>query len=341
MGSHRVVVVSDLHYAGDAEKARRGYESRAIANPVLRTLARAYRHFFWLRDPLAHHHLLDRFLAEAGDPDLAVALGDYSCDSAFVGVSDPAAFSSARDCLERLRGRFADRLRPVMGDHELGKKSLFGGLGGLRLASWHSAVRELAIPPCWTVELGRHTLLGIASSLVALPIYEPEALPEERAAWRDLRAHHLRAISEVFGALAFGQRVILFCHDPTALPFLAREALSASQLAQIELTLIGHLHSPLLLWESRLLCGMPVIGFLGNTVRRLSLALREAQAWNPFRVRLCPSLTGIQLLKDGGFVTLDLDDDHAIPPAFRVHRLPWNNSGPVSGAGSGGSAGCQ
>ena len=44
-GGVTVAVVSDIHYAGAAERARgENYEMRAIPNPVLRTMARAYRH---------------------------------------------------------------------------------------------------------------------------------------------------------------------------------------------------------------------------------------------------------------------------------------------------------
>jgi hypothetical protein len=115
---------------------------------------------------------------------------------------------------------------------------------------------------------------------------------------------------------------LIFCHDPTALPFLWREEAIRSRLPQIEHTIIGHLHTNLVLWNSRLLAGMPPIRCLGHTVRRLSTALHEARLWRPFHVRLCPALAGIELLKDGGFCTIELDPEARHPACFRFHRLP-------------------
>ena len=52
-----------------------------------------------------------------------------------------------------------------------------------------------------------------------------------------------------------------------------------------------------MLFQSRLLAGMPALGFLGHTAGRLTTALREARLWRPFHVRLCPALAGVELLK--------------------------------------------
>jgi hypothetical protein len=92
-------------------------------------------------------------------------------------------------------------------------------------------------------------------------------------------------------------------------------------LPQIEQTIIGHLHSNLVLWKSRWLAGMPPIRFLGHTVLRMSTALSEARLWRPFYVRLCPALAGIELLKDGGYWTVELDPEARQPARFRFHRL--------------------
>jgi hypothetical protein len=73
---------------------------------------------------------------------------------------------------------------------------------------------------------------------------------------------------------------------------------------------------------SGILAGIPQIGFLGNTARRLSTALREAKHWKPFKVRLCPSLAGIELLKDGGFYVADLDPEARRPVDFSFQPLP-------------------
>ena len=316
-------ILSDIHYASAAEQARgHDFELGGIPNPLVRALARFYRHYLWLRNPLLQNHLLDRFLERAGAFDYVIANGDYSCNTAFVGVSDEAACQSARECLGKLRQRFGPNLRATYGDHELGKIAMFAGRGGMRLASWHRAQAELGLPPFWQVEIGNYVLLGLVSSLVALPVFAADALAAERPEWERLRADHLAEIRRAFAALHPRQRVVLFCHDPTALPFLWREEAVRARLPQIELTIIGHLHSNLVLWKSRLLAGMPSIGFLGHTGRRLSTALNQARYWRPFHVRLCPALAGIELLKDGGYCTVELDPDACQPARFRLHRLP-------------------
>jgi hypothetical protein len=116
--------------------------------------------------------------------------------------------------------------------------------------------------------------------------------------------------------------MLLFCHDPTALPYLWRESSVRRKLDQIEQTMIGHLHSKLIFWKSRLLAGMPVIRFLGGNVQRMTTALNEARKWREFRARLCPALAGIELLNDGGFLTAELDPAARAPIQFRLHPLP-------------------
>jgi hypothetical protein len=293
-----LLIASDIHYACAAEQRRRGYEYTAVENPLQRAALKWYRRYIWLRDPLAQNGQFEQLLAHPEPVDFAVANGDYSYD---------AAFESARMCLAKLRARFAPNFQAVFGDHELGKKSLGGGQGGLRLASWHRAVEELGLQPLWQVELGRYTLIGVTSTLVALAVYAPETLPEERATWEALRAGHLAELRAAFTALSTGQRLILFCHDPTALPFLWREEAVRARLGQVELTVVGHLHSPLYLRASWMLSGMPAIPFLGPSIRRMSAALREARHWKPFKAHLCPSLAGIELLKDGGYFVARLD----------------------------------
>jgi hypothetical protein len=318
----RIGIVSDIHYASSAERARgNDYEIKTIANPALRLLVRLHRRFVWMRAPLDQNALLTRFLEQSRDFDHVVANGDYSCNSAFVGVSDDAACQSARECLEHLRRDFAPRFHATFGDHELGKLSIFGGRGGMRLESWRRARQDLQLEPLWRAQLGKYVLLGLVSSLVALPVFEADTLPAERNEWNRLRAEHLQAIRLSFDDLQPGQRVLLFCHDPTALPFLLQEESVRRRLPQIEQTIIGHLHSKLVLWKSRRLAGMPQVNFLGHTVRRLSTALRQARHWDRFKIRLCPALGGIELLKDGGYLTAQLDLEGRHPVRFEFHRL--------------------
>jgi predicted MPP superfamily phosphohydrolase len=324
--SRSILILSDIHYAGAAERERGWRESQFVSSPLLQLGLRAYRHFVWRRDPFAHNYLLDRFLQEAPTADFVVGNGDYSCDSAFVGLSDEPSFQSADECLQKLRKEFGQKLHLTIGDHELGKTSLFGGQGGMRLASWRRVREELKLPGFWQVEAGCYIVMGVTSSLLALPVYRPETLPEERAAWEDLRDVQCEAIRKAFESLHPSQRVILFCHDPTALPFLWRDDCVRSRIEQIDATVIGHLHSEFYMLNSRLLSGMPTLHIFGTAIRRMSAALNEARHWKPFKVRLCPSLAGIQLLKDGGYLRLELDPNGRRPPEFRLHRLRWNDT---------------
>jgi hypothetical protein len=318
-----IAILSDPHYAGAAERGRGDdFELRLIANPLLRSFVRFFRHFIWLRNPLHQAPQLDRFLKETGRVDCVVANGDYSCDSAFVGVSDPAAFHSAQECIGKLRGKFGGKVRFTLGDHEIGKLTFFGAHGGMRLASWTRATEALGLQPFWQLAVGNYLLMGVTSSLIELPANRPDTLPEEWPAWLKLRETHLAEIRAAFDGLKPEQRVLLFCHDPTALPFLWREESVRRRLPQIEQTVIGHLHSRLILWKSRLLAGIPPVRFLGHSVRRFTSALHEAHHWRPFRVRLCPALSGIQLLNDGGYYTVEIDPAAKRPAQFTFHPLP-------------------
>ena len=319
----RLAIISDIHYAGAAEQQRRDYPYGVIRNPLRRFVTRQWRHWLWHRDPFAHNHLLDQFLQEASAADLVVANGDYSCDSIGVGLVDEAAFQSASECLGKLRQAFGERLRAVMGDHEIGKTMMAAPVGGLRLASYRRALAELKLEPLWRYEVGNRVLIGITSTLVALPVYAAEALPEEVPEWERLRAEHLRGIQDYFAALRSDQRVLLFCHDPSALPFLWRDEVIRSRLSQIERTILGHLHSNLILRSSGWLSGMPTIRFLGHTPRRISAALREARCWRHFKPLLCPSTSGIQLLKDGGYLFGELKAKDGLAAQFELRRLKW------------------
>jgi hypothetical protein len=319
----KLAILSDIHYAGAAEQKREGYPLSHINNPLQRAAVHHYRKYFWHRDPFAHNYLLDEFIARAPGSALVVANGDYSCDSAAIGVADDAAFESARECLEKLRRAFAGNFEAVVGDHEIGKKALGSGEGGLRLESFGRLQTELSLKPFWTRQIEGRILLGVTSTLIALPVYAAEAIHQELPMWEELRSQHLHRIREFFKGLSRDQRVVLFCHDPTALPFLWREAAVREKMNQIERTVIGHLHSRLIFFKSRLLAGMPIIGFLGHTPKRLSRALREARHWKPFNVLLCPSLSGIQLLKDGGFYTVDFKAPSG-KLEFVWNPLPWS-----------------
>lgn len=322
--SFRIAIVSDIHYAAEAERVRcANYEHRQIKNPAVRIIERVYYHFVWLREHGAHNHLLDQFLAAVGQPDVVVANGDYQCNTRGVGVSDAASLASAEECLGKLRARFDGMLHTTIGDHELGKAGMFTGRGAMNLASWHVVVNQLRIEPFWHLQLGKYVLLGVTSSLIAFPVLKADTRPDEATEWERLREIHLEKIRDAFANLKPDERVLLFCHDPTALPFLGREPAIRKKISQVEQTVIGHLHSNLVLRGSRVLSGLPTISFLGKGVGRISAALGEARLWKPFHVRLCPSLTGTQLLKDGGFLTAELDADASRPARFEFHPIKW------------------
>jgi hypothetical protein len=322
MPHYRLSILSDIHYAGAAEKRRAGLCLRNVPNPLHRWIIRWWEHFVWEREPLAYNHLLDQFLeASPPAPDLVIANGDYTSDTAGVGVSDDAAFQSAVECLQKLRHKFGQRFSATIGDHELGKFSMGGGQGGLRLASYHRSLNELHLQPFWQMTVGQYVLMGVASPLLALPVYWPETLEDERPEWERLRVAHLAIIQKAFSALKSHQRVLLFCHDPTALPYLWRDDRVRSKLGQLEQTIIGHLHSEWLFRPTRWLAGMPTVRFLGPTPRRVTTALGQAKYWRPFRVRLCPALRGIDLMKDGGYYTVELDLAGHAPAKFHRHRL--------------------
>jgi hypothetical protein len=319
----KIAVLSDIHYAGPTEStAGDDYETRDIQPRWLRCALQLYREHVWLRYPLRQNPQLDRFLAGVGPVDYAIANGDYACNVAAVGLSDDGAMESAQECLGKLRAHFGGKLRVNFGDHELGKLRLLGTRGGLRLRSWQRCREELGLEPFWRLELGNYVLFNCVSTLVALPLFEADLLPAEKPAWEELRTQHFAEICAAFTALRPEQRVLFFCHDPTALPYLWRDDRVREKLPQIERTLIGHLHSPLYLRLSKLLCGLPVMHRFGHSVHRMSAALNEARFWRDFRVLLCPSLAGIDLLKDGGYYTAELDADAQTPARFQFHALP-------------------
>jgi len=318
-----VAILSDIHYAGPAERAQGDhYDSAGIKNPWLRWTYQTARDLAWLRHPTGQNGQLDRFLATVGEPDHVIVNGDLACNCASLGLTDAAALESARECLHKLRTRFGDRLELTIGDHELGKLSLMGDRGGLRLESWRRAIEDLALKPCWKTDIGTYAMLGVASTLIALPTFERDALPADYSTWQELRAAHLAEIRAHFDSLQSNQRLLLFCHDPTALPYLWQEDSVRRRLGQIEQTIIGHLHSKLIFWKSRVLAGMPVIRRFGGNVQRMTIALNEARKWKEFKVRLCPALAGIELLNDGGFLTAELDVKACAPARFQFHPLP-------------------
>jgi len=181
----------------------------------------------------------------------------------------------------------------------------------------------LQLEPLWTRRFGKYVLIGVTSSLIAMPIYIRETVESERAQWEELSRQHLAGIESVFNALGADDRILLFCHDPTALPFLWRVEPVRARAAQLERTVIGHLHSSIVMKQSRILSGLPEIRFLGGSIRRMSQALSQAKNWRHFNVLLCPSLTGLQANRRGGFYEMELDPQARTPAQFQLHSIRW------------------
>ena len=119
----RLLILSDVHYAGPLEQKRSRYETRSVDHPAARMVLNIYRRYIWLRDPFAHNHLLPALCHQAGEVDHVIGNGDFSCDSAFIGVSDPAARQSAELCLGYLRERYGEKFQPVLGDHAFERRA--------------------------------------------------------------------------------------------------------------------------------------------------------------------------------------------------------------------------
>lgn len=323
----RLLVLSDIHWASPDEQARAGHESRVVSNPLLRQIVRWWRRWLWLAVPHAHNHRVTAIVERAGPADWVLANGDFTLDTAFIGVSDDAAFASSAECLRQLRQAYGERLLTTVGDHDLGKMSLFGGAGGVRRRSLERCENELGLQRFW-VKTARPgcTLIGVTSTLVAWPIFAVETPPAEQSWWREQHRSHLADIAAAFSRVPSGERIVLCCHDPTALGFLHDIPEVRARLPQLACTVIGHLHSPLVLAVARGLAGSPQIACLGTTARRYTAALRRARCWRDFRLQLCPSPPGLQLLKDGGWLSLEVGADHSTD-RFTRHRLPWNLAG--------------
>ncbi len=320
MGKHRrILVLSDVHYACEAEEARGEFEIEAVRHPVARAWVTAWMRLIWMRRPGLQNVLLDRFIRDAGDADLVVANGDHTVNSAFVGVSDPASLESARICLGKLRDRFGDAFHATIGDHELGKNGFAVNCGGMRLESFRLVRESLGLKPVWRTDLGGYAVIGVTSSLLALPLYETELHGDEAEDWRRLAREHVEEVVETFRSVPEDRRILLFCHDPSALPFLQELPGIRGALAGIEATIIGHLHSGLIFEAAGLLAGFPRLPLPGAALRRINSGLNRARVWREFRARFCPCLAGIQLLGDGGYLEVELDEEGREPASFHTH----------------------
>jgi hypothetical protein len=310
----RIAVISDFHVMGPQEKACAEASYHAIGadpHPVRRRwrsgLHRVRRRF-WNAHPEWREAAFLKALEQVRDykPDWVIANGDYGGDHGGVGVSDDATFESAAGVIQAIRRRFRSSCRFVFGDHDLGKYSTLLRGGGIRLRSLELGEERLGIPSFWhEVDEDVH-LIGINSSLFTLDQFLPEALVHEIPEWEKRRDRHYAEVSEAFLHLPSRARVLLFCHDPSALHALAQLPAVRNRLGQIERTVIGHLHSPGLLKLARLLPRKPGAWKPRYPVARIiAHGLEGVQSWAQFKPVVCPSTFGTGHHIRGGLLFIE------------------------------------
>lgn len=321
----RIAVLSDLHVLGirETERSRRIVQDLAVDRPLAhraweRGLHRVRRRLWNRRaderDTCFHHALDEMALLH---PDWIVANGDFSGDTAGIGLCDPHAFESVERVTDLLRRTFPDRCLFVFGDHEIGKYSTELKSGGIRLESLRRGEEDLGLESFWhrTAE-GVH-LVGVNSTLLSLSLFLPEALQTEIPAWQEQRARHLERIRETFSRFPPGDRILLFCHDPSALGELAGIPEVRARIGQIARTVLGHLHIPALLPITRWIGRLPIHDARYPVARIIARGAKSSQSWDQFRPVVCPSAFGLGHILRGGFLHLDV-----LPDEVRIVRHP-------------------
>lgn len=325
----QLAVLSDIHLVGPAELAlaNAGYGS-ILAHPD--PLARAWRtglyrvrRRFWNGHLKWRHTAFLRALDEVADwnPDWVIANGDYGGDLGGVGLSHRATLDSASLVVDLIRSRFPDRSRFVFGDHDLGKYSTVLRQGGIRLSSLDVGEQQLRIPSFWHEVDEEFHLIGVNSSLFTLDLFLPEAIADEVPEWRRRRDEHIAQVIRAFEQLPARARVVLFCHDPSALTVLSGIPVIRRKLPQIELTVIGHLHSPTLLRLARYAARLSGINPRYPVARIVAKGLEGARHWKLFNPVVCPSTFGTGHHVAGGILVIDKGPDGRLRARrVRVHR---------------------
>ncbi|HMP75887.1 MAG TPA: hypothetical protein PKE12_06290 [Kiritimatiellia bacterium] len=296
----RLAVISDIHMVGPAELAlaNDSYgQLRAHPHPLFRAWRKGLyrvRRRFWNGHLQWRHTAFLRALDEVSEqrPDWVIANGDYGGDLGGVGLSHQATLDSASVVVDMIRDRFPGRSRFVFGDHDLGKYSTVLRQGGIRLNSLEVGEQRLQIPSFWHETDGDFHLIGVNSSLFTLDLFLPEALADEVPEWQRRRAAHIEQVNEAFQGLSSRARVVLFCHDPSALTALSQLPVIRRRLPQIALTVIGHLHSPTLLKLARYAARFSQFKPKYPVARIVAHGLSGARQWNLFHPVVCPSTFG-------------------------------------------------
>lgn len=322
----RLAVISDVHVLGARELERSRVTVATLGNdlPVFRRSWRRglnrFRDRFWNWEPEPRRDCFLRALEEVDhyNPDWVIANGDYGGDTLGVGISDESTYESAEAVVAMVRERFPVRSRFVFGDHDLGKYSTLLRQGGIRLASLDRG-EQLGIRSFWHEQDKNFHLIGINSSLFGLDLFLPEALPGEIPEWHRRREQHIQLVCDAFDGLSARARVLLFCHDPSALAVLRRLPSVRRKMQQIERTILGHLHTPGLLALIKLLPKVPRLNPKYPVARINAQSLSDARTWRAFRPILCPSTFGAGHHMAGG--ALFAETSEAGQLVMRRHRI--------------------
>ncbi len=311
----RIGVVSDFHVMAAAEKGH-VLESHKALGAGLPALQRKWRRglyrmrrLLWNTHPELREIAFERALnlMETFKPDWVIANGDYGGDHSGMGVSDDATFESAAHVVGSIRRRFPENSRFVFGDHDIGKYSTERREGGIRIASLHRGEKQLGIPSFWhEIDEDVH-LIGVNSSLCTLDLFLPEALVDEVPEWKRCRAEHIEHVSHAFDGLPAKARVVLFCHDPSALHALSQVPIVKRRMKQIELTVIGHLHSPSLLKLAKLMPASKGWRPKYPVARIIAHGLEGVKSWHQFNPVVCPSTFGTGHHFRGGLLFIEKD----------------------------------
>ena len=313
----RIAVVSDFHVAGPLERDKADECYRQVGHglhPLRRKLRKGLHRMrggLWNAHPEWREEAFLKALGivHAYRPDWVVANGDYGGDHGGVGISDAATFESAAAVVQTIRDHFRDHARFVFGDHDLGKYSTLLREGGIRLKSLELGERRLGIPSFWhEVDEDIH-LIGVNSSLFTLDLFLPEAIAEEIPKWRRKREQHIEHVSHAFDGLPREARVILFCHDPSALHALSQLPVVMDRRKHIEITVVGHLHSPSLMKLARIL---PVNRSRWRpkypVARIIAHGLEGVKSWRQFNPVVCPSTFGTGHHVRGGLLFIEKNE---------------------------------
>ena len=323
----RLAVISDIHVMGPGEHERHrdqiasiGRDHSAVRRGWQKFL-NASRSRFWNWHPESRHDCFLRALADmqAYNPDWVIANGDYGGDAHGVGLSDEATYESAAGVITLMREIFPDRCHFIFGDHDIGKYSTLLREGGIRLASLDVGEQRLGMRSFWHEQVEGVHLIGVNSSLITLDYFLPEALTHELPEWNRRQQEHEEKVRGAFASLPQKARVILFCHDPSALGILGRLPEIRARLPAIELTVLGHLHEPRLLRLLQRLPRLPEWKPRYPVARIVAEGIRNAKSWMEFKPVVCPSPFGTGRHITGGLLYIEKDPSGKI--LARRHRV--------------------